>query len=104
MIKRKRRINREAQAAADRERQEIRAIRDAHYRQLAGEAPCAVEPEPMPDPVAAAPSGDVEIPGTWRSLHWKQRVQLAKACYPGFEFVNAADADTAIERYLGSEQ
>ena len=88
-------------------RAEIRAERDRYYATRYTGGPVATQPAEAlhkPDVVPASASAEsVDIPDDWRSLHWKRRVQLAKACYPGFEFVNAVDADAAIERHLGVE-
>ena len=87
------------------QRQEVRAVREAFYAQRRGDT-AQIAPEPIElreEPVVRATVMAVPVPTDWRDLHWKKRVAIAKQCYPGFQFVNGADADEAIACYLGVE-
>lgn len=54
----------------------------------------AAAPAPQPEPAAIAPIA-IEVPGDWRSLHWKKRVALA-AEIAGRAVTDKADADAVI--------
>lgn len=89
----------EASAEAEWQRAEVRAAREELYARRRGEK--AEAPEIKHDTAPASPVTSVEIPKGWRELHWKKRAGIAKTCFPGTEYINGADADEAIERYIG---
>ena len=89
----------EASAEEVERRAHIRADREALYARRRSEIAASAE-----EPKQKAISAGVEIPPDWRSLHWKRRVSLAKSCYPGAQFINGADADEAVERYIGGDK
>ena len=100
-MKRRRRLRYEEPDTTARDA--IRATRDAFYAQRRGDPVEAAQPEQAKVELVGTKPESVTVPADWQDLHWKKRVQLARGIWPGFQFVNGADADKAIRRYLGDE-